>query len=209
MAVVAVVVVLTLLLALAVRLRGDRDQAGPPLEVLGSAIPEQWLPGGGRGAGSAPPPPPRDPTPPAGEVASAPPPEVPYGQARPRPDLPYPEATPPGPPPFAEPPVAEATPPPDEEPDPVFEPPRLIAMPNAQYPRVGRRRGLEATVVVRVRVSAGGRVLDAEPVGDRVGFGFEEAAVRAARQARFAPARRNGEPVTADTRIAVRFELED
>jgi protein TonB len=202
----AVLVVLALLLALALRLRG-RGEEGPPRDVLGSALPEGWLPGEGRGAGRVPPPPPRDPTPPPGAAPAAPAPEVPLdGAGRRRPDRPFPEATPPGLPP----PPYEATPPeppPEEEPAVVFEPPRLIAMPSPSYPRVGRRMRMEATVVVRVRVSTRGRVIDAEPVGDTVGYGFEDAALRAARKARFEPARRNGEPVVADTRIAVRFEL--
>ena len=69
---VAIVIALALLLALAFRVRG-RGEEGPPLDVLGSAMPGEWLPGGGRGAGQAPPPPPRDPTPPAGaRLAEAP-----------------------------------------------------------------------------------------------------------------------------------------
>ena len=207
MGAVAVAIVLALLLAVAFRVRA-RGEEGPPLDVLGSALPEGWLPGGGRGAGQAPPPPPRDPTPPRGSAPAAPAPEVPPYVARPRPEPLYPEPTPPGlpPPPEAAPPVE---PPPEEEEERlvVFEPPRLIAMPRPTYPRVGRRMRMQATVVVRVRVGTSGRVLEAEAVGDPVGYGFEEAAVRAARQARFEPARRNGERVVADSHIAVRFEL--
>jgi protein TonB len=210
MAAVAVVVVLALLLALAYRLRSrGTAEAGPPLDVLGSALPEGWVPGEGTGAGKAPPPPAREPTPARG-AGPAPAPEAPpYGHARPRPGLPFPEATlqPGGP--SGGGPLAEATPQPAGEGGEasVFEPPRLIAMPSPEYPRMGRRMGMEATVLVRVRVSDSGRVTEAEPVGDPIGYGFEQAALRAARQARFSPGRRNGEAVFADSRIAVRFQL--
>ena len=207
MGAVAIVVVVALLLALAFRVRGSGED-GPPLDVLGSALPEEWLPGGGRGAGKAPPPPPRDPPLPAGEAPAAPRPEVPAYARRPRPEPPFPEATPPaGGPlvPYAATPVE--APPVEEAAVDVYEPPRLIAMPSPAYPRLARRARKEATVVVRVRVSTSGRVIDAAPVSEYVGLGFEDAALRAARGARFEPARRNGERVVADTRIAVRFEL--
>lgn len=202
---VALIVLLAVLIALALRARGGEE--GPPLDVLGSALPEGWLPGGGSGAGKAPPPPPHDPTPPPGEAPAAPDPEMPY-IARTRPERPFPEATPPPGmplPPGAPPPYEEPSR--EEEPVEVYEPPRLIAMPTPSYPRVGRRMRMEATVLVRVRVSTSGRVIDAEAIGEPVGYGFEDAAVRAARKARFEPARRNGERVVADSRIAVRFEL--
>jgi protein TonB len=88
-----------------------------------------------------------------------------------------------------------------------YTPPRLLSLPDPSYPRMAERLRVEATVLLRVRVSSRGRVLDAEPIGEEVGYGFENEAVRAARRARFEPARRDGAPVTADTRLAVQFRL--
>jgi protein TonB len=110
----------------------------------------------------------------------------------------------------ATPSFGEAAPPQVEEPPPAlsFEPPRLVYLPTPEYPRLGLRMQREGTVELQVLVSASGRVLSAEPVGERLGLGFEAAARRAAFNARFEPARRNGEPVEGETRIAIRFRLQ-
>jgi protein TonB len=138
---------------------------------------------------------------------------------------PVPEAAPAEPPPpeavegdagplaegVATPSFGEAAPPPVEAPPPPalsFEPPRLVYLPTPEYPRLGLRMQREGTVELQVLVSASGRVLTAEPVGERLGLGFEAAARRAAFNARFEPARRNGEPVEGETRIAIRFRLQ-
>jgi TonB family protein len=187
-----------------------RSQRGgtPPTELLGSQLPPGWEPGGA-GVGRLPPPPPSLPTPPEGTAPEA---EVvaPYGQPQQRTPIP---ARPDGGPPDSEegpPPVAEGreSPVPAEEPAALsYTPPRLLSLPDPSYPRVGERMRIEATVVLRVRVSSRGRVLEAQPVGEEVGYGFEAEAIRAARRARFEPARRDGVAITADTRLAVQFRL--
>lgn len=204
----------TVALALAVFLvaLASRAQRGgaPPTEILGSQLPPGWEPGSA-GVGRPPPPPPGAPTPPPGE-APEPPPAAGYGQPRARepgpepglPSAPY-QALP------TPPPLAESAPPPAppsrEAGPPGYTPPRLVSLPEPSYPRAARRMRMEATVVLRVRVSSRGRVLEAEPIGVEVGHGFESEAVRAARRARFEPAQRDGVPVTADTRLAVQFRM--
>ena len=198
--------VAAVLLLVAFASRGQRSGT-PPTEILGSQLPPGWEPGAA-GVGRPPPPPPAVPTPAANAVPAAPPIVAPYGQPRQRP--PGPEAAPPGyeatPPPPA---VAEtqAPEPAEEERVLAYTPPRLVSLPEPSYPRMGERMNMEATVVLRVRVSSRGRVLDAEPIGDEVGYGFEAEAMRAARRARFEPALRDGVPVTADTRLAVQFRM--
>jgi protein TonB len=190
-----------------------RAQRGgpPPTEVLGSQLPPGWDPGAA-GVGRPPPAPPGLPTPPPGSAPEPPAAEA-WGQPRPR----FPGADGQPLPPQAELPplppgdIAPATPPPPAAEEPsrlAYTPPRLVSLPDPSYPRAARRMGREATVVLRVRVNARGRVLDAEPIGEEVGFGFEEEAVRAARRARFEPASRDGVAVTADTRLAVQFRLQ-
>jgi protein TonB len=88
-----------------------------------------------------------------------------------------------------------------------FEPPRLLYLPTPEYPQMGRRMGREGVVELQVLVDEGGRVRSADPVGERLGMGFEAAARRAAFAARFEPARSDGRPVEAETRIAIRFRL--
>jgi protein TonB len=207
----AVAIAVTIFLV-ALAARAQRSGT-PPTELLGSQLPQGWEPGSG-GVGNAPPQPLGLPSPPAGGApAPPPPPPVPLGQPQARypgaeslPPMPgEPDASlPPGVEPATPPPVVAEAPP---EPVDAYTPPRLVDLPAPAYPRVGQRMGMEATVVLRVRVSSRGRVLEAEPIGAEVGYGFEAEAMRAARRARFEPAVRNGEPVSADARLAVKFRL--
>jgi periplasmic protein TonB len=174
-------------------------------EVVGSALPPVWQPGGDRGVGPVPPEPAAGHAAPVGSVPpvqqrepfAAPPPAAPEeGQLPPYAGAPTPA--------YGAPPPA----PPAEDAPATFEPPRLIYLPTPEYPRLGLRMRREGVVDLQVLVASNGRVLEAEPVGERLGFGFEASARRAAFNARFEPARRNGEAVEASARIAIRFRLQ-
>ncbi|HEV8240088.1 MAG TPA: TonB family protein [Thermoanaerobaculia bacterium] len=202
---VALVVVVTAGLAVALLLfRGAR--AGSQ-EVVGSQLPPVWQPGSGRGVGPLPPAPSSGQAAPVGTVPPIPETEAiapPPAEAAATPALPFAEGV--ATPGFGE---APLPPPVQEQPPPFsFEPPRLVYLPTPEYPRMGLRMQREGTVNLQVLVSANGHVLSAEPVGERLGLGFEAAARRAAFNARFEPARRNGEAVDAEARIAIRFRLQ-
>ncbi|HET9765656.1 MAG TPA: TonB family protein [Thermoanaerobaculia bacterium] len=184
-----------------------RGAGGGTQEVVGSALPPGWQPGNGRGVGQVPPAPRSGEAAPVGTVPPVreaeplglPPPELgsesPDGQ-------PFPGT-------IATPAYGEPAAPPAEEPPPAtYEPPRLLYLPTPEYPTFAMRARREGVVNLQVMVSSSGRVLSAEPVGERLGMGFEPAARRAAFNARFEPARRNGEAVEAETRIAIRFRLQ-
>ena len=182
-----------------------RGKSGSAQEVVGSALPSGWQPGSGRGVGQVPPPPPSGAqTAPVGSVPPVPKaePMEPPRAATPEYGETYPEEAP-------TPPTMELPGQPEEQP-PVasFDPPRLIYLPTPEYPVLAQRMGREGTVTLQVLVGANGRVLAAEPTGERLGMGFEAAARRAAFNARFEPARRNGEPVEGEARIAIRFRLQ-
>ncbi len=98
--------------------------------------------------------------------------------------------------------------------------PRRIVEP--QYPREANRRNVRAEVVVRVLVNRSGRVEQTEIVeryllskddGAReesvatIGYGIEEAALDAARQWMFSPAREEGKIVQSWTTVALRFGI--
>jgi len=91
---------------------------------------------------------------------------------------------------------------------PVLELPRLLRAIRPAYPRIARERRITATVELKVRVDAAGKVLAAEPVGPPAGFGFDESARAAAMSAQFRPGRRNGVAVEMELRLAIRFLLE-
>ena len=80
-----------------------------------------------------------------------------------------------------------------------------IRLPRPDYPSRAIRRGLEGTVLVEVEVlpdGAVGEVTLHESSGHRL---LDDAALRAARQGRFRPAKRDGEPVAS--RVIVPFEF--
>lgn len=89
----------------------------------------------------------------------------------------------------------------------VSTPPQLIGHDRPVYPPFALQRGIEGEVELRVRVGADGRVLGVEPTSPQVGFGFDEAARRAALSATYTPAQRDGRPVAADTLLRIRFVL--
>jgi protein TonB len=86
------------------------------------------------------------------------------------------------------------------------KPPELLSTPEVRYPPMARRLGKEAVVEVRLLVDETGKVARAETVGTPFGFGFEEAALDAARKARYRPATKEGVRVKMWTSVKLRFE---
>ena len=87
-------------------------------------------------------------------------------------------------------------------------PPRLLRNRPPTYPARAMVDRLQGTVLLRLGISVDGRVADVE-VFTSSGHGvLNAAAVRAVRGWRFAPARRDGRPVTATVRLPVRFALD-
>ncbi len=81
--------------------------------------------------------------------------------------------------------------------------------PPPDYPAESRRRGEEGVVRLRLRVSAEGRVEQADIVASSGHPALDRAAVAATRQWRFRPASQAGLPVTATLATAVHFRLTD
>lgn len=96
---------------------------------------------------------------------------------------------------------------------------RLLRYVEPEYTRAARRNDIQAEVVIEVRIDEQGRVQSASIVQrkllgedgassrvvDELGYGLEEAALAAARQCLFRPARANGEPVPTRTTLTIRF----
>ena len=85
----------------------------------------------------------------------------------------------------------------------------VLARQNARvdYPLRARRRGWEGAVALRLRVDAEGRVAVVEVTRSSGHAVLDDAACAAAREWRFAPAMRDGEPVAAWVVRTVRFAL--
>ena len=75
------------------------------------------------------------------------------------------------------------------------------------YPKGARQRGEQGDVVLEIRVNAAG-IVDRVDVVSPSGFPeLDEAAVRAARAARFTPAKSGGSPVASTARLKLDFKL--
>ena len=75
------------------------------------------------------------------------------------------------------------------------------------YPRTARRKGHEGSVTVEISVAEDGAVADAEIVETSGHAELDEAALGAARTARFAPATVDGVSVSGRLRLTFRFRL--
>jgi protein TonB len=87
------------------------------------------------------------------------------------------------------------------------EPPSPSSNPPPEYPRSARHRGQEGLVVVSVRVSAEGRVIDASVVGSSGYPLLDDAALDALRRWTFVPGVRGGRAEAWTVEIPVRFRL--
>ena len=75
------------------------------------------------------------------------------------------------------------------------------------YPKGARQRGEQGDVVLEIRVNAAG-IVDRVDIVSSCGFSeLDEAAVRAARTARFTPAKSGGSPVASTARLTLNFKL--
>ena len=75
------------------------------------------------------------------------------------------------------------------------------------YPKGARQRGEQGDVVLEIRVNAEGTV-DGVKVAVSSGFAeLDEAAVKAARTAKFSPARSGHDPIASTVRLKLQFKL--
>jgi periplasmic protein TonB len=82
--------------------------------------------------------------------------------------------------------------------------PKLISLPKPSYTAAARQNGVEGKVRVRIQVDEKGAVIGAS-ILESLGYGLDEAALEAARSARFEAALRCGKPVQAAFTVAMRF----
>ena len=84
--------------------------------------------------------------------------------------------------------------------------PKVVSRVDPRYPPAAQRMKRAAQVDIKVLVDEKGRVLDAERIGAKAGFGFDEAALDAARRAVFQPATKEGIRVKMWTTLRVSFK---
>ena len=86
--------------------------------------------------------------------------------------------------------------------------PKLVSKLEPRYPPAAKRLNRAAQVDIKVLVDERGRVLDAERIGAKAGFGFDEAALDAAQRAQFQPATKEGVKVKMWTTLRVSFKAQ-
>jgi TonB family protein len=84
--------------------------------------------------------------------------------------------------------------------------PKLSSRLDPRYPPAAQKLHRSAQVDIKVLVDEKGRVMDAERIGAKAGFGFDEAALDAARRAVFQPATKDGVRVKMWTTLRVAFK---
>ena len=87
------------------------------------------------------------------------------------------------------------------------EAPVLVRTVRPVYPELSRQAGIEGEVTLSVLVGEDGTVLDVSVIKSSVIPSMERAAVAAARQFRFLPARQGAMPVRARVAVPVTFKL--
>ena len=85
-------------------------------------------------------------------------------------------------------------------------PPKLASRLDPRYPAQAQRLNKAADVDIKVLVDENGRVADAQRAGAKAGFGFDEAALEAARRAQFTPATKDGVRVKMWYTLRVKFQ---
>jgi protein TonB len=80
-----------------------------------------------------------------------------------------------------------------------------LKLPKPEYPLALQRAGEQGTVVLRVEVKADGRVGAIEVIGNPGYPRLVQAAIKAARKARFRPATLDGKPVDSFAKVPYRF----
>jgi TonB family protein len=95
---------------------------------------------------------------------------------------------------------------PDEDDHAPDSAPVPLAHVDAVYPAQARAAGLSGTVALELGIDHDGNVTSVK-VTRGAGFGFDEAAVAAARQLKFRPAMHDGQPVAATVAFEQRFTL--
>lgn len=101
---------------------------------------------------------------------------------------------------------------PNPDPDRVYSSPevneraRVLSKPEPQYTEEARRASITGTVILRVVFSRTGEVTNIRAL-QPLGGGLTEKAIAAARQIRFVPARKNGQPVSMYMQLEYNFNL--
>ncbi len=86
--------------------------------------------------------------------------------------------------------------------------PRFLRKATPNYPHQARQMEKEGTVILHVTIDEMGRAVEIELV-KKAGHGFDEEAIKAVRNSTFAPAKKDGRPITCKAVLPIRFVLKN
>jgi periplasmic protein TonB len=86
--------------------------------------------------------------------------------------------------------------------------PRFLRREIPNYPHQARQMAKEGTVVLHITIDEAGRPVEIDLV-KKAGCGFDEEAIKAVKNSTFAPARREGKPITCKAVLPIRFVLKN
>ncbi|HEV2425713.1 MAG TPA: TonB family protein [Terriglobia bacterium] len=89
---------------------------------------------------------------------------------------------------------------------PAYDPVEITSKPDPVYTAEARKLHIQGEVLLRVLFTASGR-LEILGVSRGLGHGLDQAAIQAAQQIQFKPARRNGQPVDTSATLHIVFQL--
>lgn len=84
---------------------------------------------------------------------------------------------------------------------------RIKSKPQPIYPYGARRRGVQGEVKLRIILGSDGRVRDEMEVLEGLPYGVTDEAIKAARQIKFEPARKDGRPVSQYVTVIYHFNI--
>ena len=84
--------------------------------------------------------------------------------------------------------------------------PQLVRRPDPRYPAGARRISKAAQVDIKLLVDESGKVIAAERIGVKAGFGFDEAALESVRKSVYRPATKDGVKVKMWTTVRIAFQ---
>lgn len=97
----------------------------------------------------------------------------------------------------------------EEQQPAAIEGPKLLSAPSPRYPESARREQKEGTAVIGLTIAEDGSVTQTWVESSSGDSRLDSAAAEAVYAWRFVPARRNGVPISARSRVPVIFELRE
>ena len=85
--------------------------------------------------------------------------------------------------------------------------PQILSAPAPAYPESARQAGVSGTTVVGLTISSDGSVSSAWVESSSGSSTLDNAAVSAVSRWRFVPAKKNGTPITVNSRVPITFNL--